>query len=61
MWIKTTNDRLVNADNLSEIYYRHNKTRGIDLVGDYVDLSSENIINKIRDAIIRGQDYLEVE
>lgn len=60
MWIKT-GERLVNADNLSEIFFRNKRTRAVDLNGDFVDISNENVIKPIRDAIIRGQMYMEVE
>lgn len=59
MWIKTTDDRLVNTDSLSEICFR-NKTRGIDFSGDTVTICAENIVPQIADAIIRGQNYMEV-
>jgi hypothetical protein len=61
MWIKTTDDRLVNTDRAIEIQYAGYKNKTTCFTGDsYITLSRGNIVPQIADALAREQSFMEV-
>ena len=61
MWIKTTDDILINTDCVAEIRFVTHKNKTECWTGsDYITVSRENIVPQIADALSREQSYMEV-
>jgi len=61
MWIKTTEDTLINTDCVADIRFFAYKNKTECWTGnDYITITRGNIVPQIADALAREQSFMEV-